>query len=375
MGDIKVTDSSGAPLYTITTDNTTGKVTGVTAQPGAPIDKAQLEAVLKGADFGKDDAGWSLDHLMNKLGQINPLAESKDLATDAKAAAKRAEALGEAITNLKAQLAKAEGAATPDKALIQNLKNSLNVAEAQLKSLFTQLKGVEGDSQFPQDVKGILAALEAAHNLDKTGAGSGTGKAQVSSSAPQASGAATPPYPGAGKAQSGAAGAPFDLQKVLQSSMFQTANLDSLGTLGKNQMDQKKMMQLFMYFAMMAMSGDIGAMTSFMQFITTMILKDKSMQNVNMANKLIELEDASRKATDELLNTPSYDPNNAQVGVDFSKTMEKVKADQGSIATSQKLIAQMMEEFAQVSEFLNNLQKSLLDVRGRILSRVSSFNS
>jgi N-acetyl-beta-hexosaminidase len=130
-----------------------------------------------------------------------------------------------------------------------------------------------------------------------------------------------------------------------------------------------------MYFAMQAMSGDIGAMTAFMQFITTIILKDKSMQNVNMANKLIELEENSRKATDLLLNTASSDPTNPQVASDFMKTMEKVKAEQGSIATSQKLIAQMMEEFAQVSEFLNNLQKSLLDVRGRLNSRMSIFNA
>ncbi len=377
MGDIKVQDSKGNTLYTIQTDNS-GKVTNVNPEPGAPIDKAQLEQILKGTDFGKADATWTLDHLLQKLGQINPLTDSKDLAKDATDAAKRAEALDQAISGLKAQLAKAEGASAPDKALIQNLKNEMNVAENQLKTLLTQLKGVEGDSKFPPEAKSLLSSLAASHNLDNTSAaGSGGGKAQVATpNTPQAGNVPQQQYPGGAKAQTvPGGGAPFDLNKVLQSSMFQTANLDSLDQLGKTQMDQKKMMMLFMYFAMMAMSGDIGAMTAFMQFITTIILKDKSMQNVNMANKLIELEDASRKATDELLNTPSYDPNNAQVGVDFSKTMEKVKADQGSIATSQKLIAQMMEEFAQVSEFLNNLQKSLLDVRGRILSRISSFNA
>lgn len=377
MGDIKVTASDGKTvLYTITTD-TTGKVSNVKAEAGAPIDEAQLKKVLQGADFGKEDATWSLDHLMNKLGVVNPLDESKDLKKDAGLVAKRAEALDQAITDLKAKLANAEAATPPDKAKIQLLKNSMEAAKSQLKNLFTQLKGVEGNSEFPPEAKGILKALEASHNLSDT-PGSGSGKAQFTSpgqGAQQAGTVPQQPYPGAGKAQGLPGGGAFDLNKVLQSSMFQTMGLNALDTLGKSQMDQKKMMMLFMYFAMMAMSGDIGAMTAFMQFITTIITKDKAMQNVNMANKLIELEDASRKATDELLNTPSYDPNNPQVGADFSKTMEKVKADQGSIATSQKLIAQMMEEFAQVSEFLNNLQKSLLDVRGRILSRVSSFNS
>lgn len=378
MGDIKVRDSKGTELYTIKTDSGTGKVTDVKPEVGGSASEAaKLNDILSGADFGKGDDKWDLDKLLKNLGQVSPLADSKDLAKDAKDVAKRAEVLDNAITDLKSKLATAEGATPKDATLIQKLKTSLNLAEAQLKSLFTQLKGVEGDSKFPSEAKGLLNSLAATHDLgDKSPSSPGSGKAQYSSSpAPQAAAAQQPQYPGAGKAAGAPGGNVFDLNKVLQSSMFQTMNLNSMDTLGKSQMDQKKMMMLFMYFAMMAMSGDIGAMTAFMQFITTIITKDKAMQNVNMANKLIELEDASRKATNELLETPSYDPNNQQVGADFSKTMEKVKADQGSIATSQKLIAQMMEEFAQVSEFLNNLQKSLLDVRGRILSRSSSFNS
>lgn len=377
MGDISVKGSDGSVLYTIQTDPGTGKVQDVKPAPGTdPADAAKLKDILNGVDLGTSNATWELDHLMKNLGQINPLADSKDLPKDAKDVAKRAELLDHAITDLKSKLATAEAATPQDKGLIKKLTNSLALAENQLKSLFTQLKGVAGESDFPSEAKALLNSLEASHDLGDKAAPTGGGKAQVASSNPQASNAPQQPYPGAGKAQTGpgAAGG-FDLNKVLQSSMFQTMGLNSLDTLGKNQMDQKKMMMLFMYFASMAMSGDIGAMTSFMQFITTIITKDKAMQNVNMANKLIELEDASRKATDELLNTPSFDPNNPQVGADFSKTMEKVKADQGSVATSQKLIAQMMEEFAQVSEFLNNLQKSLLDVRGRILSRMSSFNA
>lgn len=374
MGDIKVKDSSGRDLYTITTDPTSGKVTAIakgTDAAAADLDITQMENLFKGADLGTGDATWKLDQIFESLGQAVKGAGG-DVEVDK--TLERLKILGKDVQDLKAMIA-AEKAVTPataaSAAKISKLQSILNVAEAQLKGLFAQVKA----ETLTQAQEGMLASVTANHPGLENAASQGGGKASASSSTPQAGNASQSQFPTAGKAQSGAAGAPFDLQKMLQSSMFQTANLDSLGTLGKNQMDQKKMMQLFMYFAMMAMSGDIGAMTSFMQFITTMILKDKSMQNVNMANKLIELEDASRKATDELLNTPSYDPNNAQVGVDFSKTMEKVKADQGSIATSQKLIAQMMEEFAQVSEFLNNLQKSLLDVRGRILSRVSSFNS
>lgn len=376
MGDIKVTDSSGNQLYTIKTDGN-DKVTDVT--PGADaakadIDVAQMRNLLMGVSLAADGEPWKLDKLLESLANTKTDAAGK---VDKDATMDRLRALGKAVEELKASIEKEKAKGVPDQPKIAKMKGLLNIADAQLKGLFTQVKGFEGD--LSQAQKNQLASLLANHpDLDNASTPS-PGKLQTPSQTPQSGAPQQPQYPGAGKAQAPGTGLPgggaFDLNKVLQSSMFQTMGLNSLDTLGKNQMDQKKMMMLFMYFAMMAMSGDIGAMTAFMQFITTIITKDKAMQNVNMANKLIELEDASRKATDELLNTPSYDPNNPQVGADFSKTMEKVKAGQGSIATSQKLIAQMMEEFAQVSEFLNNLQKSLLDVRGRILSRMSSFNA
>lgn len=369
MGQIKVTDpKTGGTLYTINTNNTTGAVTSVTPGTNAPVDKATIEQLLKGMTFS-DTAGppWSLDKLMASI--QGDVASKTGAAADPDVA-KRLDAMTKAIQKLESKLA-----ATTDPAQKAVLTNALQMAKASAKELIEKLE--KNESKLDATSKASLTAAKGL--MDAAGSSGATaGKAQVSSPTQQSQGAqagAAPQqaFPGAGKAQ--AAQQPFDVAALMQSSFFQTANLNSLDQLGKTQMDQKKMMMLFMYFAMQAMSGDIGAMTAFMQFISTIILKDKSMQNVNMANKLIELEDNSRKATDQLLNTASSDPNNPQVAADFAKVMERTKAEQGSIATSQKLIAQMMEEFAQVSEFLNNLQKSLLDVRGRLLSRMSSFNA
>jgi hypothetical protein len=91
-----------------------------------------------------------------------------------------------------------------------------------------------------------------------------------------------------------------------------------------------------------------------------------------MANKLIELQDASRKATDKLLNFNS-DQNDPNSQMEFTKLLQSVKSDSDSIATSQKLIAQMMEEMAQIVETLTNVTKGALDASGRVLRTVSRF--
>lgn len=370
MSTISIKNGSGVELYKITT-NPSGQVTNVTNSAGnkAPIDPATLKDMLLGMKV-EDRPDWTLDKLLNSVG---------DASTTGKSGTEKESVLAGRLTDLVAAIKKLEQkVATAPASQKAQLQQALSTAKAAAQQLMNELSS---KSSLQPDAKGALDAARAqllppgttAATAGKAQVTSGGAQPQTQAQGAQAGAAPQQAFPGAGKAQ--VPGQQLDVAALMQSNFFQTANLNSLDQLGKTQMDQKKMMMLFMYFAMQAMSGDIGAMTAFMQFISTIILKDKSMQNVNMANKLIELEDNSRKATDQLLNTASYDPNNPQVAADFQKVMERTKADQGSIATSQKLIAQMMEEFAQVSEFLNNLQKSLLDVRGRLLSRMSSFNA
>ncbi|MFH1652576.1 MAG: hypothetical protein ABIE74_00815 [Pseudomonadota bacterium] len=150
------------------------------------------------------------------------------------------------------------------------------------------------------------------------------------------------------------------------SSIMQDLNLEALDNVFKTQQDGDKLMRLFYYYARMAASGDMGAMYEFMKFITYIISKDKAKQQVEMGKKLIKLQSDARKWTSELLAMDS-----SKSGDEFSKKMMEVKSETDSIATSQKLIAQMMEEMAQVVETLTNSTKAALDAHGRILRVVS----
>lgn len=161
----------------------------------------------------------------------------------------------------------------------------------------------------------------------------------------------------------------FNPASLMQMDLFNDAKFAAFDQLGKSQ-KQQQMMLLYFYFARMAMSGDMGAMYQFMMFLTTIISKDKAMQNLSMGNKLIELQDRSRIATEEILKI-SVDNDDPASMNKMQQALTKNKTEEGAIATSQKLISQMMEEMAQVVETLTNATKGALEAHGRILRSVS----
>ena len=165
----------------------------------------------------------------------------------------------------------------------------------------------------------------------------------------------------------------FSTDAYMQSVMMEDSILSSFDSVLKNENKGRQLMMLFFYFARMAESGDLGAMYQFMKFLTYIISKDKSKQQIDMGKKLIELQDLSRQWTDKLLGmqTDSTDPN---ASTEFTKMMTQVKSETDAIATSQKLISQMMEEFAQIVETLTNATKGALEAEGRVLRTVSRFN-
>lgn len=202
--------------------------------------------------------------------------------------------------------------------------------------------------------------------------GSSTQKKAASTGGASNSGAGqsatSPDVSGQSKAANGPAddGA-FDPMKMLQMNNAFDSRASAMDEAMKMQGQSNKMMTMLLYLSRMAMSGDIGSMYRFMQFVGTIINRDKASQNVQLADKLIKLQGVSRALTQQLVDTPSYDKDDPQVAYDFQKTMETIKADQGMIATEQKLIASMLQEMAQISEQMFNLQKSLLDVNGNIM--------
>lgn len=177
-----------------------------------------------------------------------------------------------------------------------------------------------------------------------------------------------------GKAQQGS---PYDgilnSGKAWDSGINLGITADSgIGDLYDIQGEQQKrrhQMTMFFYYARRAMSGDVHAMFEFTRFIGWILSKDKALQNVWLGTKLIELQETSRRATERLVNTQVGE--SAAEQAEWQKELQKIKSEEGVVATSQKLITQMMEEFTQIVEMLMNVQKSLLDANGKILSNLS----
>ena len=134
----------------------------------------------------------------------------------------------------------------------------------------------------------------------------------------------------------------------------------------RSRAEGQKLMMLFFYFARMAESGDLGAMYQFIKFITYIISKDKARQNIQISTKLIQLQEASRKATEALMKAPTDDQSA------FAKVMQETRGQEAAISTSQKLLADMLQEFAHVVETLTNSVKNLLNAWGRVQRTASS---
>ncbi|MBN1282307.1 MAG: hypothetical protein JXA24_00860 [Proteobacteria bacterium] len=164
----------------------------------------------------------------------------------------------------------------------------------------------------------------------------------------------------------------FNTATYMQTMSLEDNVMSAWDSINKNTSRGKQLMQLFFYFARMAESGDMGAMYQFMKFITYIVSKDKAKQQIEMGKKLIQLQELSRQWTNKLLNV-SGDSSDPNASSELMKTMTIVKSETDAIATSQKLISQMMEEFAQVVETLTNTTKSALDTAGRIMRTVSTM--
>jgi hypothetical protein len=174
-------------------------------------------------------------------------------------------------------------------------------------------------------------------------------------------------------AQSLGGGMPmFNSDTFMKTMAMENNIMSSWDQVNKNTSRGKQLMMLFFYFAKMAESGSMDAMYQFMKFITYIISKDKAKQQIEMGKKLIQLQELSRSWTNKLLNvqTNTADPAASN---ELMKTMTIVKSETDAIATSQKLISQMMEEFAQVVETLTNTTKAALETAGRIKRTVSTM--
>lgn len=384
-----------------------GKIAGMGGDKARIDDAAELkelndQAAKYGVDglFGNTDLFRGID--FSKAGNL-PLA---DLFKMIEAGEK--EAINEA--NAKDYLTKAQDLVA-DKAKLQkalddpNNKANKAALEAAIKTVNDKLKKIsDGIKQkaatFYGTHKAAVDKLVADNKAGSTGkaqgaltgtgtqysapgdpgAGATTGAGQVQSALTGGPQYAAPTDPsGAGKAElyNGGGSIPLtggdwtsgaNAKSMIALTLDDNFINDAWDMVGEQQKRQQ-MMMLFFYYARMAMSGDIGAMYQFMRFIGYVIARDKALQNVWMGTKLIELQEVSRKATQQLLNTKVG--NTLEDQHKWEQQLQSIKSQEGIVSTSQKLISQMMEEFTQIVETLTNVQKSLLDVNGKVLSNLS----
>lgn len=342
--EINFEDGSKAQLSTILAQLRSQIASGTPLAPGAATEEQlqALQAQIQGATSEVFLGQEEVARLQAELNQAGLAPARKD--------------------EIKRQLAEAQGRVV---VMQQHMQRLVGQAQAHARVL-----GQELPTQF-YEAAGLPPPNEGQSNVTlqmkaMTGGGNGAGQpgAQgkavggMSFTAPQLGAAQTSEYL-------------FSTDTFMKANMMDDFVLNSFDDVMKNQNRGKQLMMLFFYFAKRAESGDMGQMYQFMKFITYIISKDKAKQQIDMGRKLIELQDESRKVTDTLLNqkTDANDPNSNN---EFMKTMTWSKSQSDAIATSQKLIAQMMEEMAQVVETLTNVTKSALDSHKKIQSVVSS---
>jgi len=297
-----------------------------------------------GADVaGSGDAGEPVDPSLSTLqGLLSQLDAAKDAA--------KKEQLETQIQNLLADMEK-DGKAIP---------KNLNLSPNQKSGGNNKGKSMPFKGQSLNGGKGQTSGFNAASAQGKM-LGMDSPKAQNFS----------PPEGWGGFSGDGVSSP--DAAAMLQGTMIKEEYISNAhDSINKNSKKGKQLMMLFFYYARLAESGDMGAIYQFMKFITYIISKDKAKQQIEMGKKLIQLQELSRKWTNKLLDVQSNstDPNASS---ELMKTMTVVKSETDAIATSQKLISQMMEEFAQVVETLTNTTKGALETQGRILRTVSTF--
>lgn len=277
--------------------------------------------------------------------------------------------LGGVMEALKQQIeaAKQQGQEEQAKQLQEQLRQQIMVAER-----FNSYAVKKMELGNFREAASIME-LESGSRFDlkaQTFSGSNAETQTSAKAATAAGGSTTASYPSAGWGARGFAAQADPSAAYTQALAMENSVMSSWDDINKNTQQGKRLMMLFFYFAKMAESGDMNAMYQFMKFITFVITKDKAKQQIEMSKKLFQLQELSRQITNKMYQIS--EPQNSQNYTnELMKTMTLVKSETDALATSQKLISQTMEEFAQVSEVLHNLLRSTVDSQRRISGAIS----
>jgi len=227
-----------------------------------------------------------------------------------------------------------------------NKSETLGELSAETKKKAANLAEVKLETTASDD--GPLGTTTKAGSLGgtpSTGGSGGTGKATSFGDIPKAG-------------NFGGDASSLDPMSMMKASIADD-NLLSLVDMSGEAKKRQQMMLLFFHYARMAMSGDLYAMYQFMRFLSYVIGRDKALQNVAIGTKLIELQEVSRRAQEALTGLKVGEDSQSQA--DFQAKLQQIRGEENMVATSQKLLTQMMEEYTGIKSSLDDVTKSMLD--------------
>jgi len=337
-------------------------------------DKKDLEWLLKQKgveDLSKEEIefdGKTFSNLeaFGKSGEFQGVAQNAEAAAPSEKAQKELDGIQLKMDELVAEINKAKQQNASD-AIIKQTQAALQ-KEIDKASKLLMKSGSDLDLMPYKKAAGTANAFSGKAQMTAGGQAPSGGKAQTYSGT---GGVFTPPS-NWGAQTLGGSMPMFSSDAYMKTMAMEDNIMNSWDAVNRNTSRGKQLMMLFFYFARMAESGSMDAMYQFMKFITYIISKDKAKQQIEMGKKLIQLQELSRSWTNKLLNVNSNSTDPAASN-ELMKTMTIVKSETDAIATSQKLISQMMEEFAQVVETLTNTTKAALETAGRIKRTVSTM--
>lgn len=163
-------------------------------------------------------------------------------------------------------------------------------------------------------------------------------------------------------------GSAFPSDAFIQSQVLDDFAQTSFDEVLKNQRQGQHLAMAIHRAMARAQTGDLGEMYQFCRLLTHIVARDKGKQLTDYGMKVLQLQDEHRKWTNKLLGH-EFNANDPNANTEFTKLMTQVKAETDSIATSQKLLAQTMEETTVVIETMTGVMTSARDAWARVMRR------
>ena len=174
------------------------------------------------------------------------------------------------------------------------------------------------------------------------------------------------------KAQTGGPQLPTDA--FIRSMQFDDFVSQSFQDVLNNQKKSREMQIMFAYYSQKAASGDIGQLYQFMKFLTYMITKAEALKAIRLGETVTYMTHQSNKIQEHYLNNKLKNVDHESPDASYLQTkyLTEMKSQTDAIATSQRLLAQSIEETTVVAEAWNSSTKVALDAYRNVMRRITS---